>query len=109
MEPYDRVPLQGRLSAVSTSLLSTPGIDVDLHLVLARPLPDVLSAITFVRVSFPEERIAVDLFVSGRQVASDAAASELVAAQALALRRNPTACLEFVRRATAAATILCPN
>jgi hypothetical protein len=101
--------LPGRPSAVSTSLLSTAGVDVDLHLVLARSLRDVLTAITFVRVSFREEQIAVDLCVSRHQVASDAAASELVAAQALALRRNPAACREFVRRATAAVTIFCPN
>ena len=112
MEPYDRVPLPrivGRPSAVSTSLLSTSAIDLDLHLVLARPAPDIVTATTFVRVSFHEERIAVDLFVSERQVASDADAPALVAAQALALRRNPAACAEFVRQATDAATALYPN
>ncbi len=112
MEPYDRAPsarLVRRPSAVSTSLLSTPAIDVDLHLVLTRPLADVVTATIFVRVSFHEERIAVDLFVSERQVASGADASALAAAQALALRRNPAACREFVRQAIAAATALCPN
>ena len=112
MEPYKRVPsprIVRRPSAVSTSLLSTPAFDVDLHLVLTRPLPDVVTATTFVRVSFHEERIAVDLFVSEREVASGADASALAAAQALALRRNPAACREFVRQAVAAATALCPN
>ena len=112
MEPYNRVPpprLVRRPSAVSTSLLSTLALDVDLHLVLTRLLPDVVIVTTFVRVSFHEERIAVDLFVSERQVASDADASALAGAQALALRRNPAACREFVRQAVAAATALCPN
>src|SRR5437870_13897980 len=112
MEPYDRVPLPrigGRPSAVSTSVLSTPALDVDLHLVLARPLPDVVTATTFVRVSFHEERIAVELSVSERQVESDADASPPAAAQALALRRNPAACGEFVRQAIAPATVLCPD
>src|SRR5204862_1059997 len=84
MEPYDRGPLSrlgGRPSAVSTSVLSTPAIDVDLHVVLARPLPDVVTATTFVRVTFHEERIAVDLFVCERQVASGADAPALAAAQ----------------------------
>lgn len=112
MEPYDRAPsprIVRRPSAVSTSLLSTPALDMDLHLVLTRSLPDVVTATTFVRVSFHEERIAVDLFVSEREVVSDADASALAAAQALALRRNPATCREFVRQAVAAATALCPN
>ena len=113
MEPYKRLPspriVHRRPSAVSTSLLSTPALGVDLHLVLARPLPDVVTATIFVRVSFHEERIAVELSVSERQVESDADASALAAAQALALRRNPAACREFVRQAIAAATSLCPN
>jgi len=114
MEPYKRVPspriVRRRPSAVSTSLLSTPALDVDLHLALARPLPDVVTATIFVRVSFHAERIAVELSVSERQVVeSDADASALVAAQAVALRRNPAACGEFVRQAIAAATALCPN
>ena len=112
MEPYDRVPLSrigGRPSAVSTSVLSTPAIDVDLHVVLARPLPDVVTATTFVRVTFHEERIAVDLFVCERQVASGADAPALAAAQALAVRRNPASCREFIRRAITAATAIGPN
>ena len=113
MEPYKRVPspriVRRRPSAVSTSLLSTPALDVDLHLVLARPLPDVVTATVFVRVSFHAERIAVELSVSERQVEFDADASALVAAQAVALRRNPAACRKFVRQGIAAATVLCPN
>ena len=113
MEPYKRVPspriVRRRPSAVSTSLLSTSALDVDLHLALARPLPDVVTATIFVRVSFHAERIAVELSVSERQVEFDADASALVAAQAVALRRNPAACGEFVRQAIAAATALCPN
>lgn len=112
MEPYDRVPsprLVRHPAAVSTSLLSTPAVDLDLHLVLTRPAPDVVTATSFVRVSFHEERIAVDLFVSERQVASGADASALVAAQALALRRNSAPCREFVRQAIDAATALYPN
>lgn len=112
MEPYDRVPsprLVRHPAAVSTSLLSTPAVDVDLHLVLMRPAPDVVTATSFVRVSFHEERIAVDLFVSERQVASDADAPALAAAQALALRRNPAPCREFVRQAIDAATALYQN
>ena len=113
MEPYKRLPwpriVRHRPSVVSTSLLSTPALDVDLHLVLARPLPDVVTATIFVRVSFHAERIAVELSVSRREVASDADASALAAAQAVALRRNPAACREFVRQAIAAATALCPN
>lgn len=108
---YDRAPSSRivRPSAVSTSLLSTPAIDLDLHLVLTRRLPDVVTATTFVRVSFHEERIAVDLPVSEREVASDVDASVLAAAQALALRRNPVACREFVTHAITAATALCAN
>src|SRR5438552_3472975 len=83
----------------STSVLSTPAIDVDLHVILARPLSDVVTATTFVRVAFHEERIAVDLFVCERQVASDADAPALAAAQALAMRRNPASCREFIRQA----------
>ena len=98
-----------RPSVVSTSLLSTPALDVDLHLALARPRLDVVTATVFVRVSFHAERIAVELSVSRREVASDADASALAAAQAVALRRNPAACREFVRQAIAAATVLCPN
>jgi len=112
MESYDRAPsprLVRRPSAVSTSLLSTPALDVDLHVVLTRPLADVVTAITFVRVSFHEEGIAVALFLAERQVASGADASELAAAQALALRRTPAVCREFVRQAIAPATALCPN
>jgi len=51
----------------------------------------------------------VDLFVSERQVASGADASALAAAQALALRRHPAACREFVRQAITAAAAPCPN
>jgi hypothetical protein len=112
MEPYDRAPsprLVRRPSAVSASLLSTPALDLDLHLVLTRPLADVVTATTSVRVSFHEERIAVDLLVSSCQVASGAVASALAAAQALTLRRTPAACREFVRQAMAAATAFCPN
>ena len=113
MEPYKRLPspriVRHRPSVVSTSLLSTPALDVDLHLALARPLPDVVTATVFVHVSFHAERIAVELSVSRREVASDADASALAAAQAVALRRNPAACGEFVRQAIAAATALCPN
>jgi len=112
MEPYDRVPLArigGRPSAVSTSVLSTPAIDVDLHVVLAGPLPDVVTATTFVRVTFHEERIAVDLFVCERQVASGADAPALAAAQALAVRRNPASCRQFIRQAITAATAIGPN
>ncbi len=113
MEPYKRLPspriVHRRPSAVSTSLLSTPALDVDLHLALARPLPDVVTATVFVRVSFHAERIAVELSVSRREVASDADASALAAAQAVALRRNPAACRKFVRQGIAAATVLCPN
>ena len=112
MEPYDRVPLSGiggRPLAVSTSVLSTPAIDVDLHIVLARPLPDVVTATTFVRVTFHEERIAVDLFVCERQVASGTDAPALAAAQALAVRRNPASCRKFIRQAIRAATAIGPN
>ena len=112
MEPYDRAPsprIVRHPLAVSTSLLSTPAFDVDLHVVLTRPRADVVTATTFVRVSFQEERIAVDLFVAEGQVASGADASALAAAQALALRRAPAACRQFVRQAIAAATALCPN
>jgi hypothetical protein len=112
MEPDDRVPsfrIVRRSSAVSTSLLSTPALDVDLHLVLTRRLPDVVTATTFVRVSFHEERIAVDLFASDREVASGVDAAALAAAEARALRRNSAACREFVRQAIGAATAFCPN
>jgi hypothetical protein len=112
MEPYDR-PRSCRLvrhpSAVSTSLLSTPALDVDLHVALTRPVAGIVTATTFVRVSFQAERIAVDLFVAERPMAPGADASALAVAQALALRRAPAACREFVRQATAAATALCPN
>jgi len=112
MEPYKRLPsprIVRRPSAVSTSLLSTPALDVDLHVALARPRPDVVIATTFVRVSFHEERVAVTLVVSEREVTPDADASALAAAQALALRRNPAACQEFVRQAITAATAVGPN
>ncbi len=112
MKPDKRVPsprIVRRPSAVSTSLLSTHAVDVDLHLVLARPLPDVVTAATFVRVCFHEERIAIEMCVSERQVEGDADASALAAAQAVALRHNPAACQEFVRQAITAATVLCPN
>ncbi|MGH7341734.1 MAG: hypothetical protein ACREKH_14675 [Candidatus Rokuibacteriota bacterium] len=112
MQPYNRAPsprLVRRPSAVSTSLLSTPALDVDLHLVLTRRLADVFIATTFVRLSFQKERIAVDLFVAERRVASGADASALAAAEALVLRRTPAACREFVRQAIAAAMALCPN
>jgi hypothetical protein len=96
--------------AVSTSLLSTPTVDVDLHLALARPLRDVVIATTSVRVAFHEERIAVELPVSQREVESDADASMLAAVEALALRRDPAACREFIRQAITAATAEgCPN
>lgn len=112
MEPYDRAPsprLVRRPSAVSTSLLSTPAFDVDLHVVLTRPRADVVTVTTFVRVSFQEERIAVDLFVAEGQVASGANASALAATQAFALRRTPAACREFVRQAMTVAMGFCPN
>jgi hypothetical protein len=112
MVPDDRAPsprIVHRPSAVSTSLLSTRALDLDLHLVLARPRPDVATATTFVRVSFHEEQITIDVFVSEREVAPGADAARLVAAQALALRRDPAACREFVRQAIAAATALCAN
>jgi hypothetical protein len=61
MEPHDRVPVPrlvvGRPSAVSTSLLSMQALDVDLHVILARPRPDVVTATTVARVAFHEERI----------------------------------------------------
>jgi len=82
---------------------------VDLHVVLARPLPDVVTATSFVRVTFHEERIAVDLFVCERQVASGADAPALAAAQALAVRRNPASCRQFIRQAIRAATAVGPN
>ncbi len=107
MVPYDRVPsrrIVRRPLAVSTSLLSTPALDLDLHLVLTRQRPDIARATTFVRVSFDEEQIAIDLFVSESEVASGADDALLVAAQALALRRDPAACREFVSQAIAAAT-----
>jgi hypothetical protein len=112
MEPYQRVPsprIVCRPSAVSTSLLSTPALDVDLHLALARPLPGIVVATTFVRVSFHAERIAIELSVSKRQVASDADASALAAAEAVVLGRDPAACREFVRQAIRAATAVSPN
>ena len=112
MEPYDRAPsprIVRHPLAVSTSLLSTPAFDVDLHVVLTRPRADVVTATTFVRVSFQEERIAVDLFVAEGQVASGADASALATAQALALRRAPAACRQFVRQAMAVAMRFCPN
>ncbi len=112
MLPDDRLPsprIVRRPSAVSTSLLSTPALDLDLHLVLRRPQPDVVTAATFVRVSFHEELIAIDLCVSEREVAPDTDAALLVAVQALALRRDPAACREFVRQAIAAATALRPT
>lgn len=112
MEPYDRVPVRrsvGRPSAVSTSLLSTPALDVDLHLALRRPRPDVVIATTVVRVSFHEDRIAVGLFVSERRVASGADATALAAAEALALQRHPGAVRDFVRRAITAAGTHGPN
>jgi hypothetical protein len=93
-----------RPSAVSTSLLSTPALDVDLHLVLARPLDYIVIAATFVRVSFHDERVAVELSVSEREVAPDADATALAAVEVSALRRDPAACREFVRRAIAVAT-----
>ncbi|MGQ0722843.1 MAG: hypothetical protein ACT4PE_14930 [Candidatus Eiseniibacteriota bacterium] len=113
MESYKRVPssriVRRRPTAVSTSLLSMPAVDVDLHVVLARPLPDVITATTFVRVSFHEERVVVELCVCERQVEPDADASALAATQALALRRNPAACREFVRQAITVATAVSPN
>jgi hypothetical protein len=112
MKPYKRVPspaIVRRPSAVSTSLLSTPAVDVDLHLVLARPLRGAVVAITFVRVSFHEERIAVELSVSERQVDPDADASVLAAEQAIALGRDPAACREFIRQAITTATEVGPN
>jgi hypothetical protein len=109
MLPDDRLPssrIVRRPSAVSTSLLSTRALDLDLHLVLTRPRPDLATAITIARVSFHEEQIAIDVFVSERQVAPGADAARLVAAQALALWRDPAACREFIRQAIAAATVL---
>ena len=112
MEPYDHVPpprIVRRPLAVSTSLLSTSAVDLDLHVVLTRPLPDAAVATTFVRVSFHEERVAIDLLVSEREVASDADAAALAAAEAFDLRRDSVACREFIRQATATATTLRPN
>ena len=112
MKPDKRVPspaIVRRPSAVSTSLLSTPAVDVDLHLVLARPLRGLVAATTFVRVSFHEERIAVELSVSERQVEPDADASVLAAEQAIALGRDPAACREFIRQAITTATAVGPN
>jgi hypothetical protein len=107
MKPDKRVSsrrIVRRPSAVSTSVLSTPALDVDLHLVLARPLPDIVIATTFVRVSFHEERVAVELSVSEREVAPDADATALAAVEVSALRRDPAAYREFVRWAIAVAT-----
>lgn len=112
MKPHKRVPsprIVRRPSAVSTSLLSTPALDVDLHLVLARSFPDIVTATTFVRVLFHEERVAVELSVSEHQVDGDADATALAATQALALQRDPAACREFVRQAISAATTVSPN
>ena len=68
MEPYKRVPspriVRRRPSAVSTSLLSTSALDVDLHLALARPLPDVVTAtITY---AAPHHLVADDGIASHR-------------------------------------------
>ena len=112
MTPDDRIPsprIVRRPSAVSTSLRSTPALDLDLHLVLTRQRPDVARATTFVRVSFHEEQIAIDLFVSEREVTPGADAALLVAAQALAWRRDPAACRQFVRQAIATATAFRQN
>jgi hypothetical protein len=112
MNPDKRVSssrIVRRPSAVSTSLLSTPALDVDLHLVLAHPLPDIVIATTFVRVSFHEERVAVELSVSEREAPPDADAVALAAAEAIALQWDPAACREFVRRAIAVATAPSPN
>ena len=78
-------------------------MDLDLHVVLSRRLPDVVIATTFVRVSFHEERIALDVLVSEGPIASGIDASALAAAQAFALRRNPAACRELIREAITAA------
>jgi hypothetical protein len=112
MKPDKRVSssrIGRRPSAVSTSLLSTPAVDVDLHVVLARRRLDVVTATTFVRVAFHEERVAVELSVSERQVSPDTDASVLAAAQAVAQRRDPAACREFIRRAITVATATSPN
>ena len=113
MESHPRVPsrpiVHRRPRAVSTSLLSTPALDVDLHVVLARPRPNAVVATTFVRVSFHEERVVVELAVSERPVEGDADASVLAVAQARALRRTPAACRAFVRQAISVATAVCPN
>jgi hypothetical protein len=49
------------------------------------------------------------LSVSEREVAPDADATALAAAEAIALQRDPAACREFVRRAIAVATTVSPN
>lgn len=112
MKSYDHAPsrrIVRRPSAVSASLLSTPALDVDLHVALARPVAHIVMATIFVRVSFWEERIAIDVLVAEGQMWPGADASALAAAQALALRRTPAACREFVRQAMTVVMDFCPN
>jgi hypothetical protein len=111
MKSYDHAPsrIVRRPSAVSASLLSTPALDVDLHVALTRPAAHIVMATIFVRVSFWEERVAVDVLVAEGQMGPGADASALAAAQALALRRTPAACREFVRQAMTVAMGFCRN
>ena len=112
MNPHSHAPSPQavrRPSAVSTSLWSTPAIDVDLHLVLTRERRGIARAVTFVRVSLYEDQIAIELFVSEREVAPGTDVARLAASQALALRRHPAFCREFVSQAIMAATAFSQN
>ena len=82
---------------------------MDLRVALTRRVADIVMATISVRVSFWKERIAVEMLVAERQMSPGADASALAATQALALRRTPAACREFVRQALTVAMRFCPN